>query len=70
MVQRRRTTHKTSLLALAPNAHAHPTSARHGLTWYEFEPSWLQIRLLKFLGIAKGIQVAKVNSGVAERDAA
>ena len=25
------------------NHHAHPTSARHGLAWYEFDPSWLQI---------------------------
>ena len=23
------------------NHHAHPTSARHGLAWYEFDPTWL-----------------------------
>ena len=34
------------------NHHAHPTSARHGLRWYEFDPSWIQIRLLEMLGIA------------------
>ena len=38
------------------NHHAHPTSARHGLTWYEFDPSWLQIRLLRALGIAKSVR--------------
>jgi fatty-acid desaturase len=25
------------------NHHAHPTSARHGLAWYEFDLSWIQI---------------------------
>jgi fatty-acid desaturase len=52
------------------NHHAHPTSARHGLTWYEFDQSWLQIKLLKRLGIAKSIQVATVKSQNAEREAA
>jgi stearoyl-CoA desaturase (delta-9 desaturase) len=52
------------------NHHAHPTSARHGLAWYEFDQSWLQIKLLKRLGIAKSIQVASVKSQSAEREAA
>jgi len=52
------------------NHHAHPTSARHGLTWYEFDPSWLTIQMLRFFGVAKNIKVAKVNSELAERDAA
>ncbi|MFN7992766.1 MAG: fatty acid desaturase [Bryobacteraceae bacterium] len=52
------------------NHHAHPTSARHGLAWYELDISWIQIQLLKLLGIAKGIKVAKVNTAVPERDAA
>jgi fatty-acid desaturase len=52
------------------NHHAHPTSARHGLAWYEFDASWIQIRILKFLGIAKSIRVAKVTSALPEREAA
>jgi fatty-acid desaturase len=52
------------------NHHAHPTSARHGLAWYEFDPSWIQINILKFLGIAKSIQVAKVDTVSSERKAA
>ncbi len=52
------------------NHHAHPTSARHGLAWYEFDPSWLQIKLLKTLGLAKGIKVARLDTQIAERDAA
>ncbi len=52
------------------NHHAHPSSARHGLAWYEFDPSWLQIKLLKYLGIAKSVQVAKTTSKLIEREAA
>jgi len=52
------------------NHHAHPTSARHGLAWYEFDPSWLQIKILKFFGIAKGVKVAKVTSALPDREAA
>lgn len=54
------------------NHHAHPTSARHGLTWYELDITWLHIRLLKALGIARSVQVAKTSSLVpqAEREAA
>ncbi len=52
------------------NHHAHPTSARHGLAWYEFDPSWILINVLKFFGVAKGIRAAKVSSAIAEREAA
>jgi stearoyl-CoA desaturase (delta-9 desaturase) len=52
------------------NHHAHPTSARHGLAWYEFDPSWISLKVLKLLGIAKSIKVAKVTSSYAEREAA
>jgi len=52
------------------NHHSHPTSARHGLAWYEFDPSWLLIKLLKACGIAKSIQVATVNSRITDRQAA
>ena len=53
------------------NHHAHPTSARHGLAWYEFDMSWLQIKLLKRLGLARSIHVATVKSAlVQEREAA
>lgn len=34
------------------NHHAHPTSVRHGLTWYEFDINWIQIKLLEKLGLA------------------
>ncbi|HEX5229813.1 MAG TPA: fatty acid desaturase [Bryobacteraceae bacterium] len=52
------------------NHHAHPTSARHGLTWWEIDFSWIQISILKFLGIARAVKVAKVESALPEREAA
>jgi len=52
------------------NHHAHPTSARHGLAWYEFDMSWIQIQVLRFFGVAKAVKVAKVSSVLLERDAA
>ncbi len=52
------------------NHHAHPTSARHGLAWYEFDPSWLTLKMLKFFGIVKAMRVAKTTSALAEREAA
>ncbi len=52
------------------NHHAHPTSARHGLAWYEFDISWISLNMMKFLGLAKGIRVAKLPSRDAAREAA
>ncbi len=52
------------------NHHAHPTSARHGLAWYEFDISWITLKLMRALGIAKGVKVAKVDSALADREAA
>ena len=41
------------------NHHAHPTSARHGLAWYEIDMSWMTIRLLQTVGLAKAVRVAR-----------
>jgi stearoyl-CoA desaturase (delta-9 desaturase) len=41
------------------NHHAHPTSARHGLAWYEVDLNWYGIWALKKLGLAWDIR--KVN---------
>ena len=37
------------------NHHAYPRSARHGLTWREIDPNWIQIRLLEMLGMIKDV---------------
>jgi fatty-acid desaturase len=52
------------------NHHAHPTSARHGLTWYEFDPSWILIKVLRAFGIAKSIHAARIEQPQASRKAA
>ena len=52
------------------NHHAHPTSARHGLAWYELDITWLQIRFRELVGVARSVKVAKVNSRIAEQEAA
>ncbi|HEX8115944.1 MAG TPA: fatty acid desaturase, partial [Pyrinomonadaceae bacterium] len=41
------------------NHHAHPTAARHGLTWYEVDVNWWGIRTLQLLGLAKEIKLIK-----------
>ena len=37
------------------NHHAHPRSAKHGLTWYEFDVNWLQIKFLEKLGLVSDV---------------
>lgn len=37
------------------NHHAFPHSARHGLKMTEFDPSWLVIRFLNIIGLAKDV---------------
>jgi fatty-acid desaturase len=38
------------------NHHAYPTSARHGLKWYEIDFNWMGIRLLQLLGLARRVK--------------
>jgi stearoyl-CoA desaturase (delta-9 desaturase) len=52
------------------NHHAHPTSARHGLAWYEFDPSWILLKILKRFGVAKSVHVAKIERVISEQKAA
>lgn len=39
------------------NHHAFPTSARHGLRWWQFDSTWLVIRLMKLTGLAWNVRV-------------
>ena len=43
------------------NHHAYPTSARHGLRWYEIDLNWLGIRALQLLGLAHAIKRVRFN---------
>ncbi|HEX8071117.1 MAG TPA: fatty acid desaturase [Pyrinomonadaceae bacterium] len=49
------------------NHHAHPTSARHGLAWYEFDPNWYGIRVLQLLRLAKSVKLVSLKPAPAER---
>lgn len=40
------------------NHHAYQYSARHGLSWWEIDLTWMTIQLLAFLGLAKNIKLA------------
>ena len=48
------------------NHHAHPTSARHGLAWYELDQNWIGIRTLQMLGLAWDIKLAKIKQPLTE----
>jgi fatty-acid desaturase len=43
------------------NHHAFQTSARHGLQWWEFDITYLTIRTLEVLGIAKSVKIPSQN---------
>jgi sn-1 stearoyl-lipid 9-desaturase len=37
------------------NHHANPRSAKHGLTWFEFDVNWVQIKFLEKLGLVNNV---------------
>jgi len=52
------------------NHHAHPTSIRHGLAWYEIDHSWILVNILKRIGLASDLKVATLDSRLIDREAA
>ena len=38
------------------NHHAHPTSARHGIRWYEIDTNWYVISFFRMVGLAKQVK--------------
>jgi stearoyl-CoA desaturase (delta-9 desaturase) len=48
------------------NHHAHPTSARHGLAWYELDQNWIGIRALQMCGLAWDVKIAKIKEPISE----
>ena len=58
------------------NHHAFPTSARHGLEWWQLDLSWIVIRLFEMVGLAKQVRTVpnlrresrRANAGAGERD--
>jgi stearoyl-CoA desaturase (delta-9 desaturase) len=50
------------------NHHAHPTSARHGLAWYEVDFNWMGIRTLQALGLAWDVKVPRTKQMEEDRE--
>ncbi|NJM45520.1 MAG: acyl-CoA desaturase, partial [Alkalinema sp. RU_4_3] len=42
------------------NHHAYQYSARHGLQWWEVDPTWMMIKALKTLGLATKVKIAEI----------
>ena len=51
------------------NHHAHPRSAQHGHMWWEFDGTWLTIRLLEMLGLATKVIGARSQSAARQLSA-
>ena len=49
------------------NHHAFPASARHGLKWWQFDASWIVIRTLALVGLAKKIRLPSAERMAARR---
>ncbi|MGB7069988.1 MAG: fatty acid desaturase [Pyrinomonadaceae bacterium] len=49
------------------NHHAFPRSARHGLTWKEFDINWVQIKVLEKLGVVSDVYEYDLNSATEEQ---
>jgi stearoyl-CoA desaturase (delta-9 desaturase) len=49
------------------NHHAFPTSARHGLQWWQFDLSWLVIRTMQAVGLAWNVRLPDSRAMAARR---
>lgn len=49
------------------NHHAFPTSARHGLRWWQFDLSWIVIRTMQFCGLAWNVKLPSPEALEAKR---
>ena len=49
------------------NHHAFPTSARHGLSWWQFDASWLIIRGMQAIGLAWNVRLPTPSAISAKR---
>ena len=45
------------------NHHAHQRSARHGMKWYEFDPTWLTLKVLQWTRLVRDVHSVRAASG-------
>jgi stearoyl-CoA desaturase (delta-9 desaturase) len=43
------------------NHHAFPHSARHGMRWWEIDMTWMMVRLLQAVGLARKVRLVEGN---------
>ena len=48
------------------NHHAHPSSARHGLRWWEIDTNWYVISALRAVGLIYNVKLPRADSRVKE----
>jgi stearoyl-CoA desaturase (delta-9 desaturase) len=51
------------------NHHAFPTSARHGLRWWQFDPSYFLISIMKRVGLAWDVRLPSGSALAAKSNA-
>jgi len=44
------------------NHHAFPSSARHGLKWWQFDASWIVIRTMQLFGLAWNVRLPSAHA--------
>jgi stearoyl-CoA desaturase (delta-9 desaturase) len=44
------------------NHHAHQRSARHGMRWYEFDPTWLTLKILEWTRVVRDVYAVRAAS--------
>ncbi len=49
------------------NHHAFPTSARHGLEWWQLDLAWVSIRAMKALGLVRNVRLPGPTARAAKR---
>lgn len=49
------------------NHHAFPTSARHGLRWWQFDTSWIIIRTMQAVGLAWNVKLPSAEAMAEKR---
>jgi stearoyl-CoA desaturase (delta-9 desaturase) len=49
------------------NHHAFPTSARHGLAWWEFDASWIVITLMRSVGLVWNVRLPTASAMAARQ---
>ena len=45
------------------NHHAHQRSARHGMRWFEIDPTWIALCVLRWMGVVRDVYAVRLPAG-------